>query len=563
MAAVVVYVDPDDPTLFAESALFVLIAYTGLGVAVVAALKWRPVDVVAGRMVLHALDLAFAAGITSLTAGPGSPFFVFFIFILLAAALRWGAGPTVITGAAAIAWYLAEGVLEARFSMSEAEVTRFFMRAAYLLLATLVLAQLAGTLGMFYKESEVLSGILARVKRGEGFTTTLQDVLERCLEHTGATHALLLLRDEDTGRAYSWRVRRGSGADTPPSLTELTTNEGETRFAALPAGVSIWNTGHARGVVMKLRGLDESGTLTSLTVPAQPHAELLAAEHADTYTALRVQLAGWDGCLFLFDAPTADEAALRFLRRLAVHIAPAMHSQYLAARVRARIGDVERARLARELHDGLIQSLIGLEMQLDALRRSAAASIGNELQTIQARLHDSILDTRDLMAHLKPQTLGHESLLNELTVLVERFRHDTGIDARLVSNVDEVQTPARLSTELTRIVQEALVNVRKHAGARNVVVRITRGDDRWTLSIDDDGRGFAFSGRLTQEELDRQRRGPVVIKERVRAIGGELSIDSEPGRGSRLTIVWPLSRRTTGRGERPAPGASGLRGTPV
>src|SRR5687767_14161289 len=80
-AAGVVYLDPNDPTLFADSALSVLVVYTIVGVAVLAALKWCPADVVGWRMALHAVDLSAAALITSLTAGPGSPFFVFFIFI--------------------------------------------------------------------------------------------------------------------------------------------------------------------------------------------------------------------------------------------------------------------------------------------------------------------------------------------------------------------------------------------------------------------------------------------------------------------------------------------------
>jgi signal transduction histidine kinase len=544
MATVVALVAPDDPSLLSGPSQVVLVAYALFAVAVLTTIRWQPQLVVASRMALHGVDLAVTALITVLSAGPGTPFFVFFIFVLLAAALRWGAGPTLITGAATIAWYLVGGLLESGFSAGEVEATRYFMRAAFLLIATLVLAQLAGTFAMFHAESEVLSGILARVKRGEGFTTTLQDVLEEGLRYTQSARALLVMKDEEEGRVYCWRVLRSDAAAATPLLTELSTPESEALFAAMPAGLSIWNSGPVRGDTMKLRGLDEVGTLTTVAVAAGPHRDLLAAEQADTYTGLRIQLAGWDGGLFLLGAPTADESTLHFLRRLAGHIAPAMHGQYLAARVRTRIGDLERARLARELHDGLIQSLIGLEMQLDALRRhTPAPAIGAELRTIQSRLHDSILDTRDLMAHLKPQTLGRESLLTELTVLIERFRHDTGIEARLVCNVEHVDTPARTSQELARIVQEALVNVRKHAGARNVIVRITRGDC-WTLSIDDDGRGFAFSGRLTQDELDRQRRGPVVIKERVRAIGGELSIESEPGRGSRLAIVWPLGRRS-------------------
>ena len=135
-------------------------------------------------------------------------------------------------------------------------------------------------------------------------------------------------------------------------------------------------------------------------------------------------------------------------------------------------------------------------------------------------------------------------MIDELLAIVERFRHDTGIDAQMTCSVDEIDCQPRTAQEIARIVQEALVNVRKHAAARHVVVRLGRDHARWQLSIDDDGRGFAFSGRLSQDELDRQRRGPVVIKERVRAIGGELSIESEPERGSRLSIVWPIGKRS-------------------
>jgi signal transduction histidine kinase len=81
--------------------------------------------------------------------------------------------------------------------------------------------------------------------------------------------------------------------------------------------------------------------------------------------------------------------------------------------------------------------------------------------------------------------------------------------------------------------------VRKHSGAANVILRLSLEGGAGRLVVDDDGRGFDFSGRLSQEELDAARKGPVIIKERVRAIGGELSIESAPGRGARLEITFP------------------------
>ena len=76
--------------------------------------------------------------------------------------------------------------------------------------------------------------------------------------------------------------------------------------------------------------------------------------------------------------------------------------------------------------------------------------------------------------------------------------------------------------ELVRIAQEALVNIRKHSGASQVVVRFAASATNWTLGIDDDGRGFDPAGRHTLDDLDRTRRGPALIKERVRGIRGRI-----------------------------------------
>ena len=98
--------------------------------------------------------------------------------------------------------------------------------------------------------------------------------------------------------------------------------------------------------------------------------------------------------------------------------------------------------------------------------------------------------------------------------------------------------------ELARTLQEALVNVRKHGAARHVMVLFSGDPLHWKLVVDNDGRPFEFAGRLTLAELEAARRGPLVIKERVREMGGELVIESSADRGVRLDILLRRRLRT-------------------
>src|SRR5437762_2056821 len=219
----------------------------------------------------------------------------------------------------------------------------------------------------------------------------------------------------------------------------------------------------------------------------------------------------------------------------------AVYSVYRLRRLRSRAVSMERARIARELHDGVIQTLIGVEMEIAAAHRQASSDpvrMADELRSIHGRLRQEILNVRDLVQRMKPLELDGRQFPDCLALVVDKFRRDTGICARFVSDARQIVLPRRLMYELTRILQEALVNVRKHSHARNVLVRFAAEDGLWKLVIEDDGRGFEFSGRLSQAELETAR-GPLVLKERVRSIGGELAIESIPGHGARLEVALP------------------------
>jgi signal transduction histidine kinase len=254
---------------------------------------------------------------------------------------------------------------------------------------------------------------------------------------------------------------------------------------------------------------------------------------------------GWKGRLFLFMPfdPAVPRDQLRYLRGIARQVGPVLFNVYLQRRLQSRAGVVDRALISRELHDGVIQALIGIEMQLEVLRRESTGKVPDGVATglaeIQRLLGQEILDVRDLMQLLKPEEVDAKRLVEHLADAVERFRYRTGIQARLVCDADEIDLTPRTCREVAAIVREALANVRKHSGATSVVVRLERSGANWRLVVDDNGCGLDFEGCLTQEEADAQRKGPVIIKERVRAIGGSLALRSQRGFGTQLDITIP------------------------
>jgi signal transduction histidine kinase len=185
---------------------------------------------------------------------------------------------------------------------------------------------------------------------------------------------------------------------------------------------------------------------------------------------------------------------------------------------------------------------MGMEMQTEFVRRQASddpSRLLKEINRLQELLRKEILDLRERMQLLKPIEVEPTQLVRCLAETVDQFRRDQSISASFVSDSQEVSLPPRVCSELVRILQEALVNIRKHSGARKVLVRFGRENGTWKLLVEDDGCGFAFAGRLSLAELESASMGPRVIRERTRSICAELVIESVPGCGARLEISLP------------------------
>jgi len=386
-------------------------------------------------------------------------------------------------------------------------------------------------------EAMAVTGIMEGIGPASTVREAIQASFTELLKLLEAEAVLSIACDRGNGRIHSWQATRSNPV---ARYAELAACDEPTYL--FPVSTESWFATAAEQTSSRLqvRGLQRH-ELRARPIAADIPDKFRGAHQFQTVLAVSMSFGGqWQDRLFVFGA-RAGSNPLRLLRAVATRIGPAIHTLDLLGQLGSRVGAAARARVARELHDGVIQSLIGLEMQVEAWRRAAdeSASPGDRLGHIQQVLRHEIVDLRDLMQQLKPPSIESGEILDYLADLVVRFQQQTGITAHFVCEIDELSLSSRVCGELARIVQEALVNVRKHSGARTVLVRVTAPEGYWKFEIDDDGHGFGFAGRHSQADLEIGRKGPVVIKERVRSIGGTLAIESVPGQGARVEIWIP------------------------
>ena len=197
--------------------------------------------------------------------------------------------------------------------------------------------------------------------------------------------------------------------------------------------------------------------------------------------------------------------------------------------------ELERQRLARELHDetgqALTSVLLGLKQVEDA---SSAEESRNALASVRDQVVETLQSVRRLAVELRPQALDDFGLVAALERLCEAWRTQSGIAVDLQANLDSGRLSAEIETALYRIVQESLTNVAKHAGASRVSVVVTKREGVVMVVVEDDGRGFGASG-ASEGGL-----GLAGIKERVGLLGGRLAIESTEGSGTTIVAEVPL-----------------------
>jgi signal transduction histidine kinase len=496
---------------------------------------------------VHAGDIAWAAAISLFGSADENWFFLYFIFALLAAAFRWGMRETAMTTVAVVATMALDSIARARMPLAvhlgHPSVAGFLMRSVNLVIFSFLIGYIAESEKRRAAEAVSISRISATVRIEAGLKGTVQIVMQELLELFGGRELLVVTREAEAHLVMLWRAEKlaktGNVVFTWKQLEESEQQEYLCVMREDSAGAVWHGRNNSSALTLDKNGVRTRGQdcyLASRFVEQHPFRLLLAcALSAAPEVSAR---------LLLFD-PTFGgraETQLRFLQDVGNLVAPSVYNVYLLRRLRSRAAAVERARVSRELHDGVVQSLHAIAFRLYALRTRAAASVEEretELLEVQQLVQSEAANVRNLIHQLEPLDFDPRHLVDFLSAMVTRYRQDTGIGAQFVCDTPQVNLPPATCREVAGIVREALANVRRHSGAQHVLVRLGRQQGGWGLIIEDDGRGFSFSGRFAHAQLEEDRRGPLVIKQRVRAIEGELTIISKAGHGARLEIKIP------------------------
>jgi two-component system, NarL family, sensor histidine kinase UhpB len=195
----------------------------------------------------------------------------------------------------------------------------------------------------------------------------------------------------------------------------------------------------------------------------------------------------------------------------------------------------ERARVARDLHDEVNQSLTGLLLRLEATREKAPPELARELAETQALANKAMRELLTLARQLRPTALDDHGLKAALAGHVDELGGQNGIATSFETQGDLSALPQDVQLVVYRVAQEALSNAARHSGATSIRVRLAHTDDQIELVVADDGRGFSF-------DQAGQGLGIGGMRERALLVGGQLDVESRPEIGTRIRLRVPTAQ---------------------
>jgi signal transduction histidine kinase len=536
-ALLAIAVDPQERVRYA-AAIYVLAWYVVYSLGMLA-LVWSPNRFARGwDIAVHLFDFGAFSLLMLVTHAETSPFFLCFLFLLVCGMLRWHVRGTLWTAAGTMVVYAAMSLYAVNvLRVAGFDSGTFLIRTVYLTVITILLGFASAHQSRLQREI----GRLAAWPRGisRGTREVVEEVLGQASALLEAPRLVLVWEDATDGvlniaRHAEAHVEWLQEADPGYGLLVAASLDGKSFQTADAA------RGSARVIVVTPGGFRRRD--------GAPINEALRAR----FDMRAVQSWPLDGefihgrmfCLDKVRMQIDDLMVGEVVARLAVS---RLDNLYMLARLRDAAALEERVRVARDLHDSLLQSQAGAALHLLAARRLLdrdPVSARDRLKDVQDQLERGELDMRSFISDLRPTPRRMSEkpavdLATRLEDLRRRVERQRGIRIEVALDGSAEGIPHFVRDDVYRLVQEALVNAARHAEASVISVTLSVADNELHLEIADDGRGFPFRGTFDLARLNQMDEGPVTLKERVAHLAGDLTLHSmDTGTSLRMRVPF-------------------------
>jgi signal transduction histidine kinase len=549
----IVTVDPKQPSFAPEVAVVILWTYLAYSLVLFLLVRGEQVRQERVGAFSAAVDIVWVSIITLFTERGASPFFMLHVFLISSVSVRWGLAATLrVTAFLAVAYpamiWVASGFFGLEFSLGRAHL----VRPVYLL----VIGYLIGYLGEYERRSKrklrLLLDLTSVVRRTPPTGRALTQLMRRALNFFEGQQALLVLRDPDSGRYFTWSVTRRRRhvrvglritGDDPYAFPFAAESEGFVANDLRPSRRSalcydVITTTIARRIIPPDLPLPGDGAQALLVAPVLIRQNLRGCAVVTRETRRKF---------------TRDD--LEFLLVLVGQAA----AGFEAARLQAKAEEVavleERARIARDLHDGFIQALAGIDLRVEACRlhlQRDPARVPRELEDLQHAVDRGYREVRHYLTVLRTASRQADDFGSTLDRLAAEFSIRERLRVYLSRPPADPGLPTATAYELTQIVREALHNAVRHGRATQAVVKLAARPSHVYLVVRDNGRGFT-NGRSDSIDADgflAPAAAPWSIRERAAALGGSLRVWTRANEGAEISLLIPVSggRRTSDYG---------------
>jgi len=514
-----ILIDASQPTHAPAAAYAFLGAYVAFAAAITVATwsNWWLDAKLAGPA--HAVDIILYTALVLLTEGYTSPFFTFFMFVLLSAAIRWGWHATALTAMLLTLLYLIAGLL-VMTAGAPFDPERFVVRTGHLVILSLILIWFGANQWRtrYYLRDEEL---LARPSLDE---SPLETGLRAAMGGLRASAGVLVWREHGRGELIGLAIRGGELAVVNMPQRALADALATTPF--------LYDLGKDRALKK-----DDERNLIDLAARDVISAEAASGLALGEGLAIPIRTDGGEGEMFLESVPSLSTDHIDLGEQIGTDVAAHFqrHALLKAAEESAEAGS--RLTLARDLHDSVVQFLAGAAFRLEAIKRSKASGrdIEPDLNELKHLMLQEQRELRSFIAALRSGPLvALNDLAKDLQGLAGRLSRQWDVRCVFSARPAEMMIPTRLRLDAHHLMREAVANAVRHAEARSITIGLAAASDVLKLEFVNDGADFPLHG----ERLEM----PTSLKERVEKAGG--AIDLARGMGvTKMSISLPIGEK--------------------